>query len=263
MVTEVHPQVFLIARPALAWSGIQAYLELVGAPAAFERMDHSQHEAGTQLVEIAGRSCYKSWEVGLNPNVTRIRTDRREYAANILNSRHGAVLEHANYSFALANVSRVFTHELVRHRAGTAFSQESMRYVRLEDIPFEHPQFVKDDPTLLGIAHEFLESAEQLQAIFAGFEKLDDPETGFTRKKEITSAMRRYVPMGVATHMIFTANLRSLRWLTELRTAKGAEVEIRRVFHMIGEIMEREEPELWADFKVTEDGEWVPANPKA
>ena len=91
------------------------------------------------LVEFGGRSCYRSWEPGLNPNVRKIRTDQREYFANILRSGHGSVLEHANYSFALRNVSRVFTHELVRHRAGSAFSQESLRYVRLTDIGFRVP----------------------------------------------------------------------------------------------------------------------------
>ena len=64
---------------------------------------------------------------GANPNVSKVRADRREYFANILRSAHGSVLEHANYSFALRNVSRVLTHELVRHRAGSAFSQESLR----------------------------------------------------------------------------------------------------------------------------------------
>ncbi len=62
---------------------------------------------GELLVEFAGRACYRSWEPGLNPNVTRIRTDTREYFANILRSGHGSVLEHANYSFAMRNVSRV------------------------------------------------------------------------------------------------------------------------------------------------------------
>src|SRR5262249_32603417 len=85
--------------------------------------------AGELLVEFGGRACYRSWEPGLNVNVTKVRTDQREYFANILRSAHGSVLEHANYSFALRNVSRVLTHEIVRHRAGSAFSHDSLRYV--------------------------------------------------------------------------------------------------------------------------------------
>ena len=81
------------------------------------RLDEAEQEpggvpnSGELLVEFGGRACYRSWEPGLNPNVTRIRTDRREYFANILRSGHGSVLEHANYSFALRNVSRVFCYD--------------------------------------------------------------------------------------------------------------------------------------------------------
>ena len=45
------------------------------------------------------------------------------------------------FSFVLHNVSRVVTHELVRHRPGTAVSQESLRFVRLTDIPFWFPDW--------------------------------------------------------------------------------------------------------------------------
>ena len=84
-------------------------------------------------MEFGGRLCYRSWEPGLNPNVTKVRTDQDEYLRNILKQKHGSVLEHISYSFVFHNVSRVLTHELVRHRAGTAISQESMRFVRLDD----------------------------------------------------------------------------------------------------------------------------------
>ncbi|MFE2749505.1 FAD-dependent thymidylate synthase [Streptomyces scopuliridis] len=60
---------------------------------------------------------------GLNSNITRIRTDQEEHLRNILASAHGSVLEHASFFFILHNASRVVTHELARHRAGTAVSQ--------------------------------------------------------------------------------------------------------------------------------------------
>ena len=74
-------------------------------------------------------------EAGLNKNVSKVRTDHDEYLRNILKQRHGSVLEHVTYSFVFHNVIRVLTHELVRHRPGVAISQESMRFVRLDDIP--------------------------------------------------------------------------------------------------------------------------------
>src|SRR3954454_19864335 len=125
---ETRPSVFLIARPAVDPEAMEEYLRAVGGEAWLQRRVREGEQPpnpGELLVEFGGRACYRSWEPGLNPNVTKVRTDQREYFANLLRSAHGSVLEHANYSFALLNVSRVFTHELVRHRAGSAFSQES------------------------------------------------------------------------------------------------------------------------------------------
>ena len=47
----------------------------------------------------------------------------------------------------LHNVSRVATHELVRHRAGVAVSQESLRFVRLDDLPFWFPEWARRTPS--------------------------------------------------------------------------------------------------------------------
>ena len=157
---ETLPAVFLIARPSLELDGMRGYLRDVGGESWLQRrLEESgeQPNAGELLVEFAGRACYRSWEPGLNPNVSKVRTDQREYFANILRSAHGSVLEHANYSFALRNVSRTLTHELVRHRAGSAFSQESLRYVRLVDIGFRVP------PSLEPLRERVLAIVEQLE----------------------------------------------------------------------------------------------------
>src|ERR1700759_3870841 len=43
-VREVSPQVFLIARPALDWEGVRAYLEAVGGTAWLERIRPDGHD---------------------------------------------------------------------------------------------------------------------------------------------------------------------------------------------------------------------------
>src|ERR671931_1177762 len=104
---------------------MRAYLGDVGGESWLDlRLADGEDAAnpGELLVEFAGRACYRSWEPGLNPNVSKVRTDQREYFENLLRSAHGSVLEHANYTLVFRNASRVFTHELVRHRAGSAFS---------------------------------------------------------------------------------------------------------------------------------------------
>jgi thymidylate synthase (FAD) len=257
--------VFLIARPAVDLDGMRGYLTDVGGEDWLaQRLELPDHggpapAAGELLVEFAGRACYRSWKPGLNPNVTKVRSDRREYFANILRSAHGSVLEHANYSFALRNVSRTFTHELVRHRAGSAFSQESLRYVRLADIGFRVP------PALEPLRERVLSIVEQLETFQregASALGVDDQGVPFHVKKEVTSALRRLAPIGLSTDIVWTANVRTLRHVIEMRTDAGAEEELRLVFDTIAQIMLAEAPGLFQDFARQPDGSWVPEHRK-
>ncbi len=241
---------------------MRRYLTEVGGEAWLERRLNEPGgtpQAGELLVEFAGRACYRSWAPGLNPNVTKVRTDQREYFANILGSAHGSVLEHANWSFALRDVSRTFTHELVRHRAGSAFSQESLRYVRLTDIGFRVP------PALEPMREQVLsivEQLEELQVSAASALGMDEEGVPFHVKKEVTSALRRLAPMGLSTDIVWTANARTLRHVIEMRTAEGAEEELRLVFDLVAQAMRMEAPGLFQDFTRHEDGAWVPEHNK-
>jgi thymidylate synthase (FAD) len=255
---ETSPKVFLIARPSIDEQGMRDYLRDVGGESWLERRLEEGEEAangGELVVEFGGRACYRSWEPGLNPNVTRVRTDQREYFANILRSAHGSVLEHANYSFVFRNVSRVFTHELVRHRAGSAFSQESLRYVRLTDIGFRVP------PALEPVREQVLSIVERLEEFQVSAAKelgIDGEGVPFHVKKEVTSALRRLAPIGLSTDILWTANARTLRHVIEMRTADGAEEELRVVFDRVARMMQAEAPGLFQDFARQEDGSWVP-----
>jgi thymidylate synthase (FAD) len=259
---ETSPSVFLIARPAVDFEGMAGYLREVGGESWLKRRIEEAEQGpnpGELVVEFGGRACYRSWEPGLNPNVTKVRTDQREYFANILRSAHGSVLEHANYSFAIHNCSRVFTHELIRHRAGSAFSQESLRYVRLTDIGFRVP------PALEPVREKVLSIVEQLEEFqVQAAEQLGIDAEGvpFHVKKEVTSALRRLAPIGLSTDILWTANARTLRHVIEMRTAPGAEEELRLVFDQIARLMIGEAPGLFQDFSRSEDGSWVPEHHK-
>jgi thymidylate synthase (FAD) len=265
---ETSPTVFLIARPSIDLDGMRGYLRDVGGESWLERRvgeTDARDEAGGNpnpgelLVEFGGRACYRSWEPGLNPNVSKVRTDQREYFANILRSGHGSVLEHANYTFALRDVSRVMTHELVRHRAGSAFSQESLRYVRLTDIGFRVP------PALEPVREQVISIVEQLEEFQLSAAKelgIDQEGVPFHVKKEVTSALRRLAPTGLSTDIVWTANARTLRHVVEMRTAEGAEEELRLVFDKVARIMKDEAPALFQDFERQDDGSWVPEHRK-
>ncbi|MFQ5846596.1 MAG: FAD-dependent thymidylate synthase [Candidatus Methylomirabilales bacterium] len=239
---QVEPQVFLLARPAINEEGLAAYLRAVGASG----WDTDAPSAGEKLIEVAGRSCYRSFEPGLNPNVTKVREGSKAYLENILSVRHGSVIEHANWTFAFFNVSRVFTHELVRHRVGTAMSQESLRFVRLTEIGMWLPPEIRENPEALAVFEEAVVKSEEAQQRLADVLAIEGRP--FHEKKVLTSAMRRVAPDGVATTIIWTANARTLRWVIEARTEPGAEVEIRVVFGRVAEIMKKDATHLFADF---------------
>lgn len=255
----VEPEVYLVARPEVNWAGLNDYLESVGGERwGDRRLADTEAKDAQDLVEFAGRMCYRSFEPGLNPNVTKIREDQDVYLDNILRSGHGSVLEHATFSLVLANVSRVLTHELIRHRVGVAVSQESGRYIRIEEIPFWMPEWAQRDEELALRSHDLLQHMEDHQQWMADHFGLDQPGTSFHEKKEKTSFMRRLAPNGMANDLTWTANIRTIRHTVELRTAPGAEEEIRIVFGKIAKVMLEEVPLLMQDFTELEDGSWVP-----
>src|SRR4051794_35369344 len=71
------PSVFLISRPAVDLVAMREYLEAVGGAAWLDlrRGGEATGSDAELLIEFGGRACYRSWEPGLNPNVSRIRTD--------------------------------------------------------------------------------------------------------------------------------------------------------------------------------------------
>lgn len=193
-------------------------------------------------------NCYESYEPRLNPNVSRIRESPKDYFENIIRSGDGSILEHGWQSFALLGVSRICSHEIVRHRVGTAISQESLRYVRPRDIGFWIPEELSPDQAqAMRKAVEDAESAYRKLEDQVPWEKLPMQE-----KKRLTSALRRILPDGIATNMIWSANHRTLRWLIEMRTDPAAEIEIRMVFNQIADICIRDYPYLYGDFQATD-----------
>ncbi len=244
---NVEPRVYLLAEPVLIQSEVAAWLADVGADAqlVMDRMGGSDAE---KLIELSARRCYKSFQPGLNPNVTKIREDSRAYHENILKVGHGSVMEHANFTVAFEFVSRVFTHELVRHRAGCAYSQESLRYVRLTELGFWIPPIIAKNAEANAIfvqAVTYLESCQKkLGEIFA-----EAFEGDFALKKKMTSAFRRIAPIGLATGIVATFNARAFRHIAKMRTELAAEDEIRIALDKACKLIFPRHPFLFQDFE--------------
>lgn len=248
------------------------------------------------LIALAAKRCYMSFEPGLNPNVTKVRKDWTEYLDNVLSQKHGSVLEHSVHNFAFEGISRVFTGEMNRHRAGVAISEGSMRYIRHRDIPMWLPtslrltdeerlgyeemqpwissrsaEDLEDEPAYAAYQRAlkklksqavFKAHAEMTERNYAELQEIWKDELAesskFKGKKQITSMMRRIIPMGVATGGVWSLNIRALRHIMALRASPAAEEEILEVWSRAGKIMVESEPSLLGDFSQTPEGYWIP-----
>lgn len=290
MPRQVEIQIYNIARTAVDIREVERWMKFLGADEFFDeqfcnRVQDENDENpgfnaiakpcsdGALLVALAAKRCYKSFQVGLNPNITKVRKDLCEYIDNILASGHGSVLEHAVYSFAIENISRVFTGEMNRHRAGWAISEGSMRYIRYDEIPYWLPtslQVQEDDNDELKnkkynsqyVFNEIFNKIEFAYKQLCKIWDMDESDKNFQYKKKMTSCLRRIIPMGIATGGVWTGNLRALRHVIALRTEPAAEEEIFYVFSRIAEIMLKAENFVFKDFSERDKGGFEPKYPK-
>src|SRR3989344_9633192 len=168
----VTPKVFIVGKTEIDEVGLQAYLDHIGVP----EWSSNAPTGAEKLCEVYGRLCYRSFKPGLNANVTKVREDNRDYLQHVAQVRHGSVVEHPVVNFIFADVSRVFTHELVRHRVGTAMSQESLRFVRLEELSFWAPTAISENEQFMQVATRTMEQLEAIQKELAKVLQLDQQE---------------------------------------------------------------------------------------
>jgi thymidylate synthase (FAD) len=228
-----EPRVTLIARPA--------FTEPPHLPVEWR----GEGTDGERLAEFAGRLCYMSQH---NP----VGRETREYLDNIKKQGHGSVLEHANYSILIEGVSRSLTHELVRHRAGFAYSQLSQRYVDESHAAFVVPPAIIGDSILEAAWHEQIESAQR--AYVSLVEQLMERYAWVTdkvhRRKMAREAARGVLPNSTETKIVVTGNARAWRTMLELRSSEGAEMEIRRVAITVLRMLQDEAPGFFSDFEI-------------
>jgi thymidylate synthase (FAD) len=225
-------------------------ITLLARPVFFEP-DHlkvnwlGESTDGERLAEFAGRLCYMSQK---NP----ASRQTRDYLENIKKQGHGSVLEHANYSLLLEGVSRSLTHELVRHRAGFAYSQLSQRYVDESEAHFVVPPAIVGDDALEkewrtqidGAQKTYVRLVEQLM------ERYSWVGDKVHRRKMAREAARGVLPNSTETKIVVTANARAWRTMLELRSSEGAELEIRRCAVAMLKLLSKETPAFFSDFEI-------------
>ena len=233
------PRVYLVGRLSQDEAAVRQFLTDHGL--SWE----TDTEIGAEtLCEMAGRLCYMSFGQGRKTN--------REYLDNILGVHHGSVLEHATWNFLITGVSRSFTHELVRHRAGFGYSQLSQRYVDESACDFVEPDCIADDPELHTLWEESIRQshAAYCRLVEGLAQKYKDEPSGTLRRKLARQAARSVLPNATETKIFVTANARAWRHFVELRANEHAEIEIRAVAIMILRMLQEEAPNIFGDYTI-------------
>ena len=249
------PGLALISISGVDISGIGNFLE--GFPKDYEFIKYLKDPVklppAEKLTKVAGQTCYMSF----GPKRTWNK-EAQKYFDNIILSGHGSVMEHANFSFLIWGVSRSFTHELVRHRAGCAYSQVSQRYVSGRVLRFVERVEYQGDKHLhelfeerIDRAHrEYSEMADYLYSKQEKGYKILSGEQKTDLRKKVQQVSRSLLPNETEAPIIVTANVRAWRHMINMRASNHAEVEIRNVFFNIYKILREVSPMLFKDFKV-------------
>lgn len=240
----VSPRVYFIGATALNMVALRDYLQDTGQEEFIEDIKEAEAQGlsgGEILCSFYAKLCYASLTDKKNKNITKIRSIYNNLLG-VIESGHGSVIEHCNLNFVVTDCSRVFTHEMVRHRVGTAYSQTSGRYVRTDELN------MIIDPIL----EPWYRNVEEIRQLIETFYKILEQNvmvgvTDMNEKKRRTSALRRILPNGQANEIGITLNLRTLRQTIEARTSAHAEWEIRFIFNQIYELVKKKYPTMFID----------------
>ena len=141
--------------------------------------------------------------------------------SGVIESGHGSTIEHIVFTFGISGVSRTLSHQLVRHRAGVAFDQQSQRYVTYKGPATMLPATIEDaDPDIRARYEAQVKGALDVYGDLVG--------------AGIPGEDARFVfPNATRTNLVMTTNLRALIHMSGLRLCTMAQWEIRRLFQLI------------------------------
>jgi thymidylate synthase (FAD) len=183
-----------------------------------------------RVIAAASKLCYSA--VGIDEIEKKLDNESVEKFLNMLISYgHESPIEHVCFTFAAEGISRSLTHQLVRHRIAS-YSQQSQRYVKLEQFEYIIPPEIEEDMDTKKIFVNAMENSQnaynQLVDVLKKRYINGGIECIVAEKKAIEDA--RYVfPNACETKVIFTMNARSLMNFFKHRCCNRAQWEIRNL----------------------------------
>ena len=153
----------------------------------------------------------------------------------LLSSGHLSPFEHASFTFAIEGISRVTSHQLVRHRVAS-YTQQSQRFTPLKKLEYVTPSAISIYSEIESRYHELVKKAYQLYN-----EMLE---------KRIPAEDARYIlPQAIETKLVMTMNARELMHACSLRLCERAQWEIRKLFEEIKAEVKKVAPFIGAELK--------------
>ena len=166
-----------------------------------------------------------------------VNTKIKEFISLAIELGHESILEHASFTFSAEGISRVLTHQLVRHRIAS-YSQQSQRHVNIVEpsvvIPESFKNKIIDSVCVEGRFKELME------ALWEFYRKASD--VGIPIED-----VRFILPNACTTKIVVTMNARELRHFFKLRCSKHAQWEIRKLANSMLELCYNKTPILFED----------------
>lgn len=188
----------------------------------------SKPENMLKTIYTACRTCYSA-DTPLNIFDKDVDEEKMlNLIKRVIGSGHYSTIEHIQVSFAISNISRACTHQLVRHRH-MSFSQKSQRYVQ-EKGQFDYliPYSIEKNPELKSKFEEYMKQISNMY--------LELTEAGISAEDA-----RAVLPNACSTSMVVSTNLRELIHVANLRLCTRAQTEIRNlVAGMCNALIEQE-----------------------
>ncbi|MCD6115121.1 FAD-dependent thymidylate synthase [bacterium] len=194
-------------------------------------------ESPLELIELCGRTSYQSRD--------RITPGSAEKFVEMLRNRgHESVLEHSCMTVEFNNVSRGFTHELVRHRLAS-FTQESTRYVDESNFYVVIPPDKDESEKIVELE---LPDGKKIKISFKEWADLNEQMyRGLRKAGWVPQDARQILPIGIKSQIVVTANFREWRHIFKLRTSPSAHWEIRYVMTNLLKDVQKRIPVIFDD----------------
>lgn len=169
---------------------------------------------------------------------------------------HESPLEHMSFTFAIEGVSRVLTHQLVRHRIAS-YSQQSQRYVRLDHFEYITPPEIAKDAAAVTLFQESMAAAQKSYDELVGIlkpkiearliaEGVPPGKAAQNAEKAAIEDARFVFPNACETKIVVTMNARSLLNFFRHRCCERAQWEIRALATEMLRLVKQIAPSVFA-----------------